>query len=81
LGIADIYSGGVTYRTAKSNDALGESIDILFGARITPQWFVGLSYDIGLNQIRRASNGSIEVMLRYSLIAPQSADFSNPRYF
>jgi type IX secretion system PorP/SprF family membrane protein len=50
--------GGLTYRTI---DAIG----ILAGYKITPEWQLGLAYDLTTSKISDFSNGSFELMMKY----------------
>jgi hypothetical protein len=52
------------------------SAKVLRGLRI------GAAYDITMSELKRYSNGSIEVMMMYCFgEAARSATFINPRYF
>ena len=76
------YTLGLTYRTGGTDADIGESLDVLFAAKIARGLLLGVSYDIGLSEIQRYSNGSLEVVLRYCFGQPAaSTEFTNPRYF
>jgi type IX secretion system PorP/SprF family membrane protein len=72
---ADKFNLGAMYRTA---DAAG----ILLGIDLTPQFYVGYSFDWSFtNKTGKYNNGSHEVMLRYDLIFNNKAKIKSPRYF
>jgi len=50
--------GGLTYRT-------GDAIAVLLGYNYESKIYFGLSYDITVSELRRYSNGTIEVMIGY----------------
>jgi type IX secretion system PorP/SprF family membrane protein len=50
--------GGLTYRT-------GDAIAVLLGYNYESKIYIGLSYDITVSELRRYSNGTIEVMVGY----------------
>lgn len=74
---------GLTYRTGggKTSTA-GESLDLLAGVYASQKLFLGLSYDIGLTQLRQFNNGSVEAAVRF-LFNPddEGAHSENPRHF
>ncbi|MEL6863578.1 MAG: PorP/SprF family type IX secretion system membrane protein [Bacteroidota bacterium] len=75
------YTAGVTYRSGGSVDSFGESIDLLLAAKLSEHWLFGVSYDVGLTELRDYHNGSMEGVLRYSLGQDQGNDIINPRFF
>jgi type IX secretion system PorP/SprF family membrane protein len=76
------YSVGVTFRKGGVDDRLLESIDLMASAKVMRGLRVGAAYDITLSELRRYSNGSVEVMLMYCFGEPaKPATFINPRYF
>ncbi|MEY4903328.1 MAG: hypothetical protein RLZZ292_1143 [Bacteroidota bacterium] len=78
----DRFLVGGTYRTGGSTKkGLGESLDVLFGAQITDNIMLGLSYDLGLSELKTYHNGTLEATLRYCLQQSEGLEFVNPRYF
>jgi hypothetical protein len=76
------YAFGLTFRTGGGEDDLAESIDLIVSAKVARGLMLALSYDLTLSDLRRYSNGSIEVMMRYNFkdIGRQGI-FVDPRYF
>lgn len=73
---------GANYRLGGSEGSLGESIDILAAFHATPSLLIGLSYDISLSDINEYQDGSLELMLSYTLIGAKPTEkIINPRYF
>lgn len=79
--IQDRFMAGLTYRLGGGEaNAVGESIDILAGMQVTPKVFFGFSYDVGLSQLRKYHNGSIEATARYFFREPTANEWLvNPR--
>ena len=76
------YSVGITFRKGGIDDRLLESIDLMASAKVLRGLRIGAAYDITLSELRRYSNGSVEVMLMYCFGEPaKPATFINPRYF
>lgn len=75
------YNAGLSYRSGGIYDALGESIDVLFGLKIVDPLFLGLSYDIQLGTLGKYTKGTIECFLRYSLPVKDDVQVQNPRFF
>ena len=76
------YSAGITFRKGGVDDRLLESIDLMVSAKVLRGLRIGAAYDITLSELRRYSNGSIEVMMMYCFGEPaKPASFINPRYF
>ncbi len=75
------FTAGLTYRLGGGEvSSVGESLDVLAGMQVTPKVFFGFSYDIGLTQLRKYHNGSIEVSARYFFREPTAeTPFANPR--
>ena len=81
LLINDKYTVGGTYRFCGDDDSFGESIDVLLGAQFTSHIFVGLSWDFTLSEIRDATDGTLEIALRYCFESSEGEEFANPRFF
>ncbi len=65
------FIAGLTYRLGGGQvSSAGESIDLLAGVQATPKIFVALSYDIGMTQLRKYHNGSVELVARYFFREP-----------
>ncbi|MTB52049.1 type IX secretion system membrane protein PorP/SprF [Lewinella sp. W8] len=56
---------GLSYRLGGNGG--GESASALFGVSLSEHLTLGLTYDLGLSDLRTAQSGSIECMLRYSV--------------
>ncbi len=72
------FYGGLTYRTGGETNGAGESIDALLGMQVTENLFFCLSYDIGLTQLRKYNNGSIEATLRWYFNPPEGGEIVDP---
>ena len=81
LLIQDKYTIGGTYRFGGDDRSFGESIDILLGAQFTSHIFAGVSWDFTLSEIRTATNGTLEIALRYCFEGSEGEEFANPRFF
>ena len=81
LLIQDKYTIGGTYRFGGDDESFGESIDVLLGAQFTSHIFAGLSWDFTLSEIRQATNGTLEIALRYCFESSEGDEFANPRFF
>lgn len=57
--------GGLAYRMGASGYFSSDAISILVGYNYENKLNIGLSYDITLSDLRRYSNGTIEVMIAY----------------
>ena len=79
----DKIMGGLSYRLGGTKgQGAGESIAILAGAEIGAHVFFGLSYDIGLSDIRDQHSGSVEGVLRFCIgKKTEGEEVSNPRFF
>lgn len=76
------HSVGVTFRKGGIDNQLLESIDVMASAKILRGLRLGAAYDITMSDLRRYSDGSIEVMLMYCFGEPtKPTTFVNPRYF
>jgi len=82
-GYRDVFFAGLTYRYYNGTaGTLAESMDVLIGVQAVPQLYVGLAYDFTFSELRRYSNGSIELVARYRFFkAEPQAKYVNPRYF
>ena len=68
---------GASYRHGQTNS---DSIDFLAHFQATPQFGIGLAYDLPISDIKDYNSGSIEVMLSYNIVR-KNPDMSNPRFF
>ncbi len=76
------YSAAVTLRKGGVDDRLLESVDLMASAKVLRGLRIGAAYDITLSELKRYSNGSIEVIMMYCFGEPaKPATFVNPRYF
>lgn len=78
---AEKITAGVSYRVGQVNVSdIGESMDFLMFYQVNEKWGLGAAYDVALSQLKKYTDGSLEVVLRFDL--KQSAlRFSNPRVF
>ena len=58
--------GGLAYRMGASGYFSSDAISVLAGYNYENKLYIGLSYDITLSDLRRYSNGTIEVMIGYN---------------
>lgn len=73
--LQDKINLGAMYRT-------GDAAGILVGLNLSPQFYVGYSYDWSFtNKTGQYNRGSHEIMLRYDLINHNKAKIKSPRYF
>ncbi len=79
----DKIMGGLSYRLGGTKgQGAGESIAFLAGAEIGDHVFFGLSYDLGLSDIRDQHSGSVEGVLRFCIgKKTEGEEVSNPRFF
>jgi type IX secretion system PorP/SprF family membrane protein len=77
------FTTGLSYRLGGRKDTnAGEAISLLLGAQVSDNILLGLSYDASLTELRNYSNGSFEVMLRYTGKGRSTgSEFINPRFF
>jgi type IX secretion system PorP/SprF family membrane protein len=76
------HSVAVSFRKGGVDNQLLESIDIMASAKVLRGLRIGAAYDITMSELKRYSNGSIELMMMYCFgEAARSATFINPRYF
>ena len=76
------YSAAVSFRKGGIENQFLESIDIMASAKILRGLRLGAAYDMTMSDLKRYSDGSIEVMLMYCFgEAAKPATFINPRYF
>lgn len=76
------YSAGITFRKGGPDDDLLESIDLIASVKVLRGLRIGAAYDITLSELKRYSNGSLEVMMMYCFgEEAKPATFINPRYF
>jgi len=71
--IKEMLWAGLSYRS-------GSSIALLLGYQVNSQFLVNYSYDYGVNQIQKYSQGSHEFVLSY-LFAYKGKKVVTPRYF
>lgn len=80
----DKFTAGISYRLGGSKrNGIGEAVGLITGIQATETLFVGLSYDYTLSEIRRTTNGSAEIVLRYCIGGQSDTDveYVNPRFF
>jgi type IX secretion system PorP/SprF family membrane protein len=68
------FHGGLSYRIGGDKKQLGESVDIMLGMQVTENLFFSLSYDIGISQLRKFNNGSLEAVARWWFNPPADVD-------
>ncbi|MCU0359592.1 MAG: type IX secretion system membrane protein PorP/SprF [Bacteroidia bacterium] len=73
LLIREMFWTGLSFRT-------GSAISLLLGYQVNSQFLVNYSYDYGVNQIQKYSQGSHEFVLSY-LFAYKDKKVVTPRYF
>lgn len=83
LMIQQKYIAGITYRMGGSTiSGIGESIDVLLSAQLSPVILFGVSYDITLSELRTYNTGSIEALLRFTFGGSnETNDLVSPRFF
>lgn len=81
--VLERFTGGVGYRSGGLSSILGESVDVLVGFQLSPQFFMAFSYDILISKLSNYSTGSIEAIVRYSFVKEEDRPekIINPRYF
>lgn len=76
------YAVGVTLRKGGIDNELLESVDLIVSAKILRGLRLAAAYDFTLSDLRKYSDGSLEVMLMYCFGEPaKPSTFVNPRYF
>lgn len=76
------FAVGVTLRKGGVDNQLLESVDLIASAKILRGLRIAAAYDFTLSDLRKYSDGSIEVMLMYCFGEPaKPSTFINPRYF
>jgi len=73
LAIRQKFYTGLSYRAGGDTNGAGESIDVLAGIQATSNLFFCLSYDIGFTRLRKFSNGSMEVVVRWYVNPPEGS--------
>lgn len=83
LDIGDDFITGLGYRTFSGEESVfGESFNILGGVKISENWFMTISYDLGLTSLRKHNSGSIEVsMTVYFGDRGSVGEYRSPRFF
>ena len=71
---------GASLRTGNSVYGGSDSFDVLAYFQATDELGIGAAYDFTLTELKKHSNGSIELMLRYDFIKNQKI-LHNPRFF
>ena len=72
---------GAAYRAGKTNlEDIGESMDFLIFYQISNKFGIGGAYDYILSPLKKYTDGSFEVVVRYDL-KQSELRFSNPRVF
>lgn len=67
----------LTLGTAYRWDA---AVSALAGFQINPNWFIGVGYDYQLSDLEKYSDGSYEIILRFSMFNPRKSVLT-PRFF
>lgn len=76
------FAVSTTLRKGGIDNELLESVDVIVSAKILRGLRLAAAYDFTLSELRKYSDGSIEVMLAYCFGEPaKPAVFVNPRYF
>ena len=76
------FALGVTLRKGGVDNQLLESVDFIASAKILRGLRIAAAYDFTLSDLRKYSDGSLEVMLMYCFGEPaKPSTFVNPRYF
>jgi len=83
LLVSDFFSLGVSYRLGGSyNSGFGEAVSLVSGIQINNNFFLGLSYDATVSELRAYNSGTLEGMLRYTFgRGAGGSGVDNPRYF
>ncbi len=74
----NVFTFGASYRYGEVN---GDSVDFLARYQISPEFGLGVAYDLPISDIRDHNSGSIEVMMTYNLGGDRNPDMTNPRFF
>ncbi|MEM1118912.1 MAG: type IX secretion system membrane protein PorP/SprF [Bacteroidota bacterium] len=76
----NVFTFGASYRYGQENS---DSVDFLARYQVSPQFGLGVAYDLPLSDIRTTNSGSIELMLTYGLGGSngKNPDMTNPRFF
>lgn len=74
----EIFWVGLSYR--QGYNFLPESLHTIFQVVLNPQWQVGYAFELPLTDIRRATHGSHEIMVNYTLKFSKDRVVT-PRYF
>lgn len=81
LVLFDKVTTGLSYRAGKTNlEDSGESIDFLIFYQINKKWGIGGAYDYNISPLKKYTDGSFEMVIRYDLKQTELR-FSNPRIF
>lgn len=83
LLIGNSFSTGVSYRLGGSQGSgFGEALSLLTGIQLSPNFFLGLSYDATLSELKRYNSGTLEGLVRYTFGQKSGEEeVDNPRYF
>ncbi|MEM1124303.1 MAG: type IX secretion system membrane protein PorP/SprF, partial [Bacteroidota bacterium] len=74
----NVFTFGASYRHGQVN---GDSVDFLARYQISPQFGLGVAYDLPLSDIRDYNSGSVEFMLSYNLGGNKNPNMTDPRFF
>jgi type IX secretion system PorP/SprF family membrane protein len=81
LNLSAIYNNMITFGVSyRHGDTTSDSVDFLAHFQATPEFGIGLAYDLPISKIRSYNSGSVEVMLTYNL-GKKNPDLTNPRFF
>ena len=83
MDFGENFLGGVGYRSFSGTDHLrSESISLIAGVKLSPDWFMTMAYDFGLSELRQHHNGSIEFsVVVYPGERDMRGEFRSPRFF
>lgn len=82
LIMLDKYTFGVSWRIGGDLDSnIGESVDLMLGAQVSDNIFLGVAYDVPLSDIRVHTSGSAEGVVRYCFGSSEGDEYQNPRFF
>lgn len=81
--INDSFSAGLSYRLGGSQGSgFGEAVSLLAGIKLSPNFYLGLSYDATVSELRQYNSGTLEGLVRYTFGQKSGEEeVDNPRYF
>lgn len=83
LLIGSSFSAGLSYRLGGSQGSgFGEALSLLTGIQLSSNFYLGLSYDATLSELKRYNTGTMEGLVRYTFGQKSGEEeVDNPRYF